>query len=168
MSLNNISGALKKLAGEDNSDVRLSKDLIEIVHAKMIDRYGGQHGVRDKGLLESVAEAPYGEYFGEVLYPTIFDKAAKYLFDFANYQVFLDGNKRTGLATAATLLELNGLQFKKGFDAVAYGLVLDVANHKYNDSSEIVDILRSNCEFIKADNLLSEQEIRETEAHFGR
>lgn len=168
-SLNNISGALRKLAEEGKDEVGLSLEQIVCLHDEMITAFGGQCGIRDQGLLESITEAPYGEYFGEVLFPTIFDKAAKYLFDFANYQVFLDGNKRTGLAAASALLIVNGIRFKDTFDALAYALVLDIANHKYNDSSEIVDILKNNCEFIKeGKDLLSEAEVKEAETYFGR
>lgn len=168
-TLNSVSGALERLAQEDRQEVRLGVDSIVALHDVGISMFGGQYGVRDQGLLESISEAPYGEYFGEVLYPTIFDKAAKYLFDFSNYQVFLDGNKRTGLMAAGQLLELNGIRFKDSFDLTSYGLVLDIANHKYNDPSEIVGILKDNCEFIKeGKDLLSEAEVKEAETYFGR
>ena len=60
------------------------------LHDKGVEVAGGSLGIRDQGLLVSVTEAPYGEYFGQEIYPSVFDKAAKYLFDFANYQIFVE------------------------------------------------------------------------------
>ena len=39
-------------------------------------------------------------------------KTAVYLEAFVNYHVFIDGNKRTGIAAAARFLFLNGLELK--------------------------------------------------------
>lgn len=49
-------------------------------HAQIIRRYGGVDGIRDIGLLASAIDMPKATMFGEYLHPTIFDKAAAYLF----------------------------------------------------------------------------------------
>lgn len=141
---NPIDAALQALALENTSEVRFDKEQICQIHNQMIELYGGQLGIRDNNLLESVVSAPYQEYFGEVLYPSIFDKAAKYLFDFANYQIFLDGNKRTGLGVCQAYLHEHGFDFKDDFGTKAYILVLDIANHKYSEPQEIVDYIKDN------------------------
>ncbi len=142
--MTSLDNVYSKLAQEESDEGRLTIENIIALHDAKIDAYGGQYGIRDQSLLESISFAPYQELFGEVLYPGLFDKAAKYLFDFANYQVFFDGNKRTGLAAAQALLQINGFDFKPDFDTKAYILVLDIANHRYKDSSEIVDIIKDN------------------------
>ena len=111
--------ALSALAGNEveiEDDVELSikpvvsescelttKDIIDI-HDKMVDDFGGEYGIRDESLLASLRDAPYTEFFGEAQYPTVLSKAAKYLFDFTFYQVFIDGNKRVGLSVANAFL----------------------------------------------------------------
>jgi len=159
-SNNPINSALQALALENSIEYRFEKEQICQIHDQMIELYGGQLGIRDNNLLESVVSAPYQEYFGEVLYPTVFDKAAKYLFDFANYQIFYDGNKRTGLGVCQAFLYEHGFAFKEDFDTKAYILVLDIANHKYNEPEEIIDIIKDNVVIIpeKMQELLNRDE----------
>src|SRR5262245_16680744 len=51
--------------------------------------------------------------FGQVLYPTPYHQAAAYLFYICKNHTFNDGNKRTGLACALTILEINGLPVRE-------------------------------------------------------
>lgn len=118
------------------------EDIIDI-HDKMVDDFGGEFGLRDEGLLESIHDAPYTEFFGQEQYPEILDKAAKYLFDFTYYQVFIDGNKRTGLAVVNHYLSGNGL-FLNMPVTKAYELVMSIANHGVKDSKDLVQILEQN------------------------
>lgn len=138
---------LKRL-GEDNTEVFYlsAEDIIEI-HDAMIEQFGGSFGLRDDDLFRSVVLAPFQTMFGTELFPTVFDKAAKYLFDFANYQIFVDGNKRTGLGVCEMFLEKNGLALNLTPER-AYALVMDIANHRYNDSSEVVNVIKDNFSFV--------------------
>ena len=43
---------------------RLTQDEIVLMHEQLIDRYGGSHGIRDEGLLESALSVPY-QGFGD-------------------------------------------------------------------------------------------------------
>ena len=123
-----------------------TEDIIEI-HDKMVDDFGGEYGIRDEGLLESIRNAPYSEFFGTEQYPEILDKAAKYLFDFTYYQVFVDGNKRVGLSVLNAFLAANGLTLTLSVSE-AYNLVMSIANHGFKDSSEIVPVLEKNTKAI--------------------
>lgn len=78
------------------------------MHARIIDETGGLHGIRDTGLLVSLTERPKTSFGKKEMYPGIFEKAAVYLESLARYHVFIDGNKRTGIATSARFLSLNG------------------------------------------------------------
>ena len=49
--------------------------------------------------------------FGKTVYGSIFHQAAAYFFYILKNHPFIDGNKRTGLATAITFLEWNNLRF---------------------------------------------------------
>ncbi len=103
------------------------EDQIEI-----IDRYGGAAGIRDIGLLASAIEMPKATMFGEYLHPTIFDKAAAYMFHIICNHPSVDGNKRAGVATALTFLRQNEvvIQFTDKESLAFEELVVETANGK--------------------------------------
>lgn len=83
-------------------------EVVEI-HADQIQRYGGQDGVRDLALLESALAQPEASFAGEWLHNDIYEMAAAYAYHFCQNHPFIDGNKRTALASALVFLELNGI-----------------------------------------------------------
>lgn len=135
--------ALMKL-GKDQEEQILTKESILALHKVAIDIAGGELTVRDENLLDSVSVTPYQCIFGEDLYPTLFDKAAKFLFDFCHYQIFVDGNKRTGVLTMQSLLELNGYDINLTNEEV-YDLAMDIANNRINEIPDISNILKEKC-----------------------
>ncbi len=90
----------------------LTAEEVLVLHSEIIDKTGGSHGVRDVGLLSSVIEKPKMQFSGKELYPGVFVKAGVYLEAFANYHVFVDGNKRTAFVSAARFLYINGSEFR--------------------------------------------------------
>lgn len=88
----------------------LTGEEILYIHHQIIEKVGGSHGVRDTDLFLSTIERPKTAVFGEEQFPTIFLKAAMYLESFAQYQMFVDGNKRTGWASSVRFLFLNGIE----------------------------------------------------------
>ena len=80
------------------------------MHSRVVEETGGSHGVRDTGLLLSIAERPKSAFGGTEFYKDVFAKAAVYLASLVQYHVFVDGNKRTALITAARFLHLNGYE----------------------------------------------------------
>ncbi len=56
----------------------------------------------------SPSESPKATFDGTDLYPTIFLKAAAYVYHLAESQAFVDGNKRAALDVALTFLAING------------------------------------------------------------
>lgn len=83
------------------------EDVFEL-HADSIALYGGDMGVRDRGLIESAVAVPRQSFGGEYLHKTLFAMAAAYAFHIAESQGFVDGNKRAGLAAATAFLAMNG------------------------------------------------------------
>lgn len=79
------------------------------IHQDQIERYGGTQGVRDMGLLESAIAMPQATFGDEFLHPSLCEMAAAYAYHIAENQPFLDGNKRTALASALIFLDLNGV-----------------------------------------------------------
>ncbi|MFH1171863.1 MAG: type II toxin-antitoxin system death-on-curing family toxin [bacterium] len=85
------------------------EDILRL-HKIVIDFAGGSHGVRDAELLASILAAPKQSFEGKELYPDLWQKAAVYLERFARFHVFVDGNKRTALASTAWFLHMNGFR----------------------------------------------------------
>lgn len=77
------------------------------LHYSVIEDFGGSHGVRDEGRIESVAHAPSQEVFGEELYPSLYEKAAVYMRNIIGDHPFSDGNKRSGTTVCAIFLMRN-------------------------------------------------------------
>lgn len=105
-------------------------DVVLKIHDDLIEDYGGAKGIRDYGLLLSALEMPKASFGGQDMHPTLFDKAAAYLYHVARNHPFIDGNKRTAAALALTFLEMNSVKCKidmRDFEelvvAAAQGLV---------------------------------------------
>jgi death on curing protein len=69
----------------------------------LIDEFGGRHGVRDMGLLESAVQRPQNGYYANLI-----DEAAALMESLANNHAFLDGNKRISFVMTDVLLRANG------------------------------------------------------------
>ena len=69
-------------------------------------------------MLESALAQPQQTFLGRYLYRTIFDKAAILLCSIIKNHPFIDGNKRTGIATTAVFLAFNGYLFNAPMDEV--------------------------------------------------
>ncbi len=90
----------------------IAEQEILLAHFKLIERYGGSHGVRDLERIKSVVAAPKQEVFGVEQYVSLFEKAAVYLRNIIGDHPFADGNKRTGISIAVVFLQLNGQHIK--------------------------------------------------------
>ena len=88
--------------------VHLTLDQVLAVHRRVIEEFGGDPEVRDRGLLESAIGMPAASFGGRPLHPGPATQAAAYLFHLSKNHPFVDGNKRTALAVAEIFLRLNG------------------------------------------------------------
>ena len=114
------------------------------IHAVMIDRFGGDPSTRDAGLLSSALAQPRATFGGAFLHADIFEMAAAYLFHIVQNHPFVDGNKRTGAATAITFLELNGVDVSVP-RANLLQLVLEVAQGRIG-KRQIAEFFRDKSE----------------------
>ena len=80
---------------------------ILLLHFKVVEDYGGSHGVRDENRLRSVVEAPASNVFGEDQYKTLYEKAAVYMRNIIADHPFYDGNKRSGVTVSVIFLMRN-------------------------------------------------------------
>ena len=85
----------------------LSPEQVLFIPARLIAETGGEHGIRDLGLLQSAVSRPQAVFEGNELYPDIHQKAAALLESLINNHPFVDGNKRTGITAAAMFLKIN-------------------------------------------------------------
>lgn len=102
----------------------LDVDLVLDFHAEQLALFGGPEGVRDLGLLESALARPINKFaYGETDLAVL---AAAYGFGIAKNHPFVDGNKRTALASMIVFLGLNRVDLDAAQDA-ATAIVLAVA-----------------------------------------
>lgn len=90
----------------------LNKDQIVLLHNAIYERYGGDHGVLNEGMLDSALQAPFQTFGGEELIPDIKEKIVRLAFGLIKNHAFRDGNKRIGALVLLVLLDLNGYKVK--------------------------------------------------------
>ena len=117
-------------------------DIIES-HQNQIDTYGGSHGIRDIGLLESAIAQPEASFGGQYLHADIFQMAAAYLYHLVMNHPFVDGNKRVGLEAALIFLEINNENLNAS-DEELVDLVLKTTAGQIG-KREIAEFFRSHC-----------------------
>lgn len=79
------------------------------IHAEVLAAHGGGEGLREEALLESAVAAPQATWGGEAIMTDPVEIAAAYLFYLCRNRPFVDGNKRTALATCLVFLAANDL-----------------------------------------------------------
>ena len=101
---------------------------VKAIHAEVLAAHGGADGLREEALLESAVAAPQATMMGEPLFTDPVEIAAAYLFYLCRNHPFVDGNKRTALATCLVVLSENGLLPNEKLDTDTWeALTLDVA-----------------------------------------
>lgn len=111
---------------------------VERLHEKLINRFGGSQGLRDRVLFESAVIQPRNVYYysqGDV-----FDIAAAYAFHISEAQAFLDGNKRTGMAAGLIFLQGNGIAIPSQTDRL-YEAIIAIAEKRMG-KIQLAELLR--------------------------
>jgi death on curing protein len=91
--------------------IHLTAEQVLFIHYRLVSETGGEHGVRDLGLLESAIARPRATFGDQELYKNIFEKAASLMESLVSKHPFVDGNKRTGIACTVLFLKQNGIVF---------------------------------------------------------
>ena len=103
-------------------------EAVKAIHREVLQAHGGSAGIRDEGLLDSAVAAPQATMMGKPMFSEPVEVAAAYLFYLCRNHPFIDGNKRTALATCLVFLSENGYLNQEKLDTDAWEqLVLDVA-----------------------------------------
>ena len=82
----------------------LTLDEVLRIHEILIEEFGGAHGVRDLGLIESALLRPQTGYYVDLI-----EEAAALWESLAMNHGFVDGNKRVAYACLELFLQLNGV-----------------------------------------------------------
>ena len=102
---------------------------VEEIHAESLARFGGSHGIRDRGLLESAVAPPQAGFGGANPHATLFDMAAADAFHIAENQPFVDGNKRAALGAALVFLKVNDIDVDDPEERL-YSAMIAIATHE--------------------------------------
>ena len=114
----------------------LSVDDVLVIHGRVIEEFGGDPGLRDRGLLESAVAMPHSKFHGADLHEGLVSKAAAYHFHLCANHSFVDGNKRVAVATAGVFLLINGLELSASDDEMEE-LTLGVAGGRLSKDQVI-------------------------------
>jgi len=107
----------------------IPEELVLTIHADLLQRYGGQSGLRDRGLLESALAQPRMTAGGKEVHKTLFDKAAAYGYHVCNNHPFIDGNKRVAFVLMDVFLQKNGWEITAE-EEETYTMMISLASGK--------------------------------------
>jgi death-on-curing protein len=88
------------------SDYLTVAEIYQMQH-RLIDMFGGLHGVRDRGAVEAAVFRPQTGY-----YNSLEQEAAALMESLGNNHGFLDGNKRIAFTAADVFLRRNGFYIR--------------------------------------------------------
>jgi death-on-curing protein len=114
----------------------ISAEELVVINRVVVNESGGSIGLRDPGLLESVAFKPQTSFGDQELYVDIYLKAAVLFEAIVNYHVFVDGNKRTAYASLARFLQINGFELIASSDNEIVEYTVEVATQ----NPEIIEV----------------------------
>ncbi len=86
----------------------LSTEVVLAIHEEALKAHGGSSGLRDIALLESAVAAPQATFGGKPIMADTLEIGAAYLNFLGKNRPFIDGNKRTALASCLVFLSENG------------------------------------------------------------
>ena len=105
---------------------------------RLIEPFGGLHGVRDKSAVEAAVFRPQIGY-----YDSFEEEAAALMESLVNNHGFLDGNKRVAFTAADVFLRGNGSYIEvDGLDGHAF-IVGSMERHEFR-FAQILDWIRQN------------------------
>ena len=114
---------------------------ILFIHQQEIQVSGGEPNIRDQDGIKACVDSPKASFGGEYLHD-LFGMAASYVTCLTMRHPFVDGNKRTALASALTFLYLNGYTVEESYDEELAYLVLNFVTKKVS-KEEITEHFRS-------------------------
>ena len=116
----------------------LSVDEAVAIHERLIEKFGGQPGLRDKGLLETALFRPQTGYYEDL------SEMAAALFESLLFNhAFVDGNKRIAYFATDVFLRLNGWKFQVETDE-AYDFIVELIKKSQKQRGAILPLIRKS------------------------
>ena len=115
----------------------LTTEQVKALHEQLFSETAGSDGIRDNGLLEAAALAPFQSFGGREVCPGIMKKAARLGYGLIKNHAFIDGNKRSGVHAMLVFLALNGVALSYTQEEL-YDIVMKTAAGE----AEVADLLR--------------------------
>ena len=124
----------------DNVVQFLSLDEVIAIHERLIDKFGGTPGLRDRGLLESALYRPQTGYYEDLT-----EMAAALFESLISNHAFVDGNKRIAFFTCDIFLRLNGWKLKVDSDN-GYAFIIGSLESNKCDYDHLLPWIRQHLE----------------------
>ena len=122
----------------------LNRQDVMKIHAGLIERFGGSHGLRDEGGLESALAAVENRYlYEDASLPVC---AATYAYHLTKAHAFIDGNKRIAAVASELFLDINGARFTLAHEE-AISAFLAIASGDLS-RSEVEDLFVAHTTFL--------------------
>jgi len=119
----------------------LNKRMVLVINRMAVELSGGTSAsgtnLRPGMGLGFVEQIHSNAIFGAPIYPDIYHQAAAYMFHIVKNHVFMDGNKRTGLAAAITFLGINDIVFAPFEEDRVFDFVMDIAGGENDADTKI-------------------------------
>ncbi len=116
----------------------LSLDEVLGIQKRLIDRFGGEHGIRDQGLLESALFRPQTGYYAHL------EEMAAALFESLLFNhAFVDGNKRIAFFSTDVFLRLNGWKLQVSADE-GENFIVEILDDSDNSFGRILSWIRKS------------------------
>jgi death-on-curing protein len=90
----------------------LTTEQVLFLHYRIIEETGGNHGVRDAGLLKAALARPDARFDNKPVYPNLFLKAGALIYHLLRDRPFVNGVECTAIAGACLYLLINGYLVK--------------------------------------------------------
>jgi len=103
----------------------LYKDEVVDIQKKLIEEFGGIHGLRDEGALESALASVENRAYYENADISVC--AATYAYHLTQAHAFIDGNKRIAAAVSEIFIEINNIKLNATNDQIV-DLFLSIAS----------------------------------------
>jgi death-on-curing protein len=110
---------------------------------RLIDMFGGLHGVRDKGAIEAAVFRPQTGY-----YNSLEEEAAALMESLGSNHGFLDGNKRIAFTATDVFLRRNGLYIEVEAAAGYQFINGSMGRHEFR-FVQILAWIRQHCKDLK-------------------
>jgi death-on-curing protein len=118
----------------------LSLDEAIAIQERLIDKFGGTPGLRDKGLLESALFRPQTGHYDDLA-----QMAAALFESLISNHAFVDGNKRVAFFFCDVFLRLNGWKLKVDSDS-GYDFIVGSLERRQCDFEHLLPWIQQHLE----------------------